>query len=75
MIYRVYISTSAVMIQREWKDFRCGDFALVFKALPRPLFTRKTFNKTIKGVDVPREEQPALTTVSTGVCHLLKKCL
>jgi hypothetical protein len=29
------------------------------KALPRPLFTRKTINKTIKGGDVPCEEQPS----------------
>ena len=45
------------------------------KALPRPLFTRKTINKTIKGVDVPREEQPALATVFTGVVPFTNKVL
>jgi hypothetical protein len=42
------------------------------KALPRPLFTRKTINETIKGGDVPRDGQPALTTVLTGVVPLNK---
>jgi hypothetical protein len=48
---------------------------MVGKALPRPLFTRKTINKTIKGGDVPREEQSALTTVSTGVVPITKRVL
>ena len=45
------------------------------KALPRPLFTRKTINKTIKGGDVPRNEQPALTTVLWELCQLPNECL
>jgi hypothetical protein len=50
-------------------------FALFLKSLPRALFTRKIINKTIKGGDVPRSEQSALTTVSTGVVPLAKKVL
>jgi hypothetical protein len=45
------------------------------KALPRPLFTRNAINKTIKGGDVPHDEQPALTTVSTGVVPFTKRVL
>ena len=46
--------------------------SLVGKAVPRPLFTRNAINKTIKGGDVPRDEQPARTTVTTGVVPLTK---
>jgi hypothetical protein len=73
MIYQVYISTSAVMIQEVGRIFD-----LIFLLLKRHFhvpYLQEKLSKTIKGGDVPRDEQPALTTVSTGVCQLPKKCL
>jgi hypothetical protein len=73
MIYQVHISTSAVMIL-EIEESSIGLFCF-WKGTSTSLIYKKNYQQTIKGVDVPRVEQPALTTVSKGVVPFTKKVL
>jgi hypothetical protein len=70
MICQAYISISAVMIPKTRRIF---DLVVLFcKGTSTSLIYKKDYQQTIKGGDVPRDEQLALTTVLTGVVPFTK---
>jgi hypothetical protein len=72
MIYRVYISTSAVMIQEIGKII---DVVVLFLKGTCTRSDSIKANKFSLSVYVPRDEQLAHTTVSTGVVPFTKRVL